>query len=129
MTPVFQGALLPLNLLAKHTRERTLLNAVLLSHSLLALSIQAAGIGSSGLFWLSGAPILAGLILEKLLTASHYDDVWLGTYVLGQLIPISFGTELFTATADFFVPLVSVFLCHKQHPNIHHTLRLAEWEL
>ncbi|KLO13952.1 hypothetical protein SCHPADRAFT_920864 [Schizopora paradoxa] len=98
------GALLPLNLLAKHTRERTLLNAVLLSHSLLALLIQAAGIGSSGLFFLSGTPILAGLLLERFMSAS-YDDVWLGTYVLGQLIPISFGTELFSATADFFVPL------------------------
>ena len=108
----FQGALLPLNWLAKQTRERTLLNAVLLSHSLLALLIQAAGIGSSGLFFLSGTPILAGLILERLVTNAYDDGVWLGTYVIGQLIPISFGTELFSATADFFVPLVSVFAYH-----------------
>jgi len=98
------GALLPQIWLAKHTRERVLLNAVLLSLSLLALLIQAAGIGSGGIFFLTGTPMFAGLLLRRLVTGSE-DGVWLGTYVLGQILPICFGTEVFSATADFFVPL------------------------
>ena len=91
----------------KGPRERTLLNSVLLSHSFLALVIQGAGFGSGGLFFFTGVMMFASLVVERFVTGLDDDGVWLGAYAIGQFAPLSIGAELFSATAQFFVPLVS----------------------
>ncbi|TDL26482.1 hypothetical protein BD410DRAFT_741807 [Rickenella mellea] len=102
------GALVP-HLLSRHTRERTVLTSLLLSHSLLAVIVQSVfSIGSAVVFFLSAAPLVIALTIDALVCSragAGEGAVWLGTYALGQFAPLLFGTEVFVAIADIFVPL------------------------
>lgn len=82
-----------------------MLTSVLLMHTALACIVQLVGIGSAVMFLLSSVPLLLALVFNHYVVGGPR-GMWLGTYVLGQLSPLLFGTEIFVAIADIFVPLV-----------------------
>lgn len=115
---LLSGALLPQLLFSAHARERTMLNAILLSHSFVAVFGQLLSIGSAGLTFFSGIPMLLALIYEYFFSfpSSSRSKLHanggrpsLVVYVIGQSLSLLFGAELFCAITDVFVPLVCGF--------------------
>ena len=84
--------------------EKSLLQALLLLNSLLAIVLQLVGIGSAILFFAAGLSIFAGLLVDAIKGGEHPS---LLVYAFGQFIPFLYGTELFVIVSDIFVPLVS----------------------
>ncbi|EJC99693.1 uncharacterized protein FOMMEDRAFT_160118 [Fomitiporia mediterranea MF3/22] len=103
--PALAGALSVLSFLSPTLRvsERVLMQSVLLAYAFLAVVIQLAGIGSAILFFSAGCSIFAGLLLD--LWCGEKSRVVLGSYALGQVVPLVFGSEMFCIVADIFVPL------------------------
>ncbi|KAL5492913.1 hypothetical protein ACEPAI_4361 [Sanghuangporus weigelae] len=101
------GALAVLHYVAPFLRitERILVQAMLVLYAFLAVIIQLAGIGSAILYFSSGCSIFAGLALDTIMHRGVKDRVALGTYALGQVVPLVFGTEMFCIVTDIFVPL------------------------
>ncbi|CCM00596.1 uncharacterized protein FIBRA_02632 [Fibroporia radiculosa] len=85
-------------------REHSAFCSVLLLQSFLACVGQLAGIGSAGVFALSGFPILVALVLNSMLTKPG-DDLSLWSYVVAMSTPLSLGAQMYYITLDVFVPL------------------------
>ncbi|OSX64019.1 hypothetical protein POSPLADRAFT_1065412 [Postia placenta MAD-698-R-SB12] len=102
--PAALSGALASQLLVGRVRERTSFTAVLLLQSFLALVGQLAGIGSAGVFALSGFPILLSLVLNAIVSKPG-DDISLWSYALAAFTPLSLGAQMFYITLDVFVPL------------------------
>lgn len=105
-------------------RERTLLDALLVLQSTLALAIQAAGVGSAAMLALNAAPLLGALVVGAVLAPNHGEPSLLA-YVLGQIVPLLTGAQLAATTLDVFVPLVrpSCFLISSR--NTEYSLQVG----
>lgn len=103
--PALLGALLSQYLVGP-VFERDILNALLVLQSGLAYGIQMAGIGSAGLFFLSGLPFFIALSLNRLITGNA-TNISLITYAIAQLEPLLIGSPMLTTVSEVFVPLVS----------------------
>lgn len=109
--------------------ERTLVQAMLVLYALLAVLIQLAGIGSAVLYFATGCSLFAGLLLDVFMGRGVKDRVSLGSYMLGETVPLVFGVEMFCIVTDIFVPLVSSEfkpLSKKKFPILKRQ-RQAEW--
>jgi len=103
--PALLGALLSQYLVGP-VSEQDILNALLVLQSGLAYGIQMAGIGSAGLFFLSGLPFFIALLLNRLITGNT-TDISLITYAIAQLEPLLIGSLMLAIVSEVFVPLVS----------------------
>ena len=102
--PSHSGALIS-QLFVPAVREKTVFTALLIAQTGLAFLIQALGVGSAALFFLSGLPLCFALLLNYLVVPNP--EVSLLAYAVGQAIPLSTGVQLAVAILDVFVPLVS----------------------
>lgn len=105
--PTLLGALASQYLIGP-VSEQAIFNVLLLLQSGLAYVIQMAGIGSAGLFFLSGLPLFVALLINPLITGSA-KEISLFTYALAQVEPLLIGTLMLATVAEVFVPLVSLF--------------------
>lgn len=85
-------------------REKTIFTSILLAQTGLAFGVQAIGVGSSVLFFLSGLPLFFAMLLNWLVKPSS-EPVSLLSYALGQFIPLSTGAQLSYEVLNVFVPL------------------------
>ena len=76
-----------------------------MTHTALAWGIQAFGIGSAALFFISGLPLCLALLLNSALASGP--EVSLLTYYIGQFIPLTMGARMAFEVLNVFVPLVS----------------------
>lgn len=109
------GALAVHILLPIRTTERVLFTGTMLTQSFLAVIVQLAGVGSAVAFFLSAVSLFVAVATEYVFCGKQ-DDVWLGAYAIGQIVPVFIGTEIFFPVSDFFVPLVSLRVHMKQVP-------------
>jgi hypothetical protein len=127
--PTLLGALISQYLIGP-VPERDIFNALLVMQSAMAYAIQMAGIGSAGLFFLSGLPIFFALLANPLITGSAR-EISLFTYALAQVEPLLIGSLMLATVAEVFVPLVSLIsVCRLVTRSvISMTFRLAVSEL
>ena len=93
-------------LLVGRVREHTAFTSIMLLQAFLAALIQGLGIGAGGVLFLSSAPFVLALLVNKFLTRPG-DDISLWSYAVGLLTPLATGTTLLCSVLDVFVPLVS----------------------
>lgn len=96
--------------------------SLLLLQSTLALVIQLRGIGSAGLFFLSGVPLFLALALNAVLAMGvkgRKGQISLWTYAVAQVAPLMIGGQMMTATLDVFVPLVRYLPPFPPRPYSH----------
>ncbi|GJE93217.1 M28 family metallopeptidase [Phanerochaete sordida] len=84
-------------------REKTVFTSLLLVQSALAWGIQAFGIGSAALFFISSLPLCLALLLNSVVSSGP--DVSLLSYAIGQFIPLTTGAQLAFEVLNVFVPL------------------------
>ena len=96
-------------LIVPTVREKTVFTSILLAQTGLAFGVQAIGVGSSALFFLSGLPLFFAMVLNWLVKPNS-EPVSLLSYAIGQLIPLSTGAQLGYEVLNVFVPLVSLIL-------------------
>jgi hypothetical protein len=97
--------------------EYDMFHSLLLLQCFGAWSLQAIGIGTAGMFFLSACPLFVGLLLNRFLLpidreqspGSRKRDISLWTYAIGQANSLFGGTLLIIGVLEFFVPLVSLF--------------------
>ncbi|KAK7686297.1 hypothetical protein QCA50_010521 [Cerrena zonata] len=102
--PAAIGGALASQLLLGRVREQTIFSSVVLLHGFLACTIQFLNVGSSAVFFLSGAPLTLALLVNSFVTNSG-DDVSLISYAIGQLVPLTVGAQMICSVLDVFVPL------------------------
>jgi hypothetical protein len=85
-----------------------LLTSLLLVLSSGAFVLQLISVGSSVMLFLIALPLLASLLVDRVINKSA-STVSLLTYALGQIIPLLTGTQIICTIFDVFVPLVSHF--------------------
>jgi len=122
--PALLGALLSQYLVGP-VFERDILNALLVLQCGLAYGIQMAGIGSAGLFFLSGLPLFIALLSNRLITGNA-TDISLITYAIAQLEPLLIGSLMLTTVSEVFVPLVSQSILYQDVVSKNH---LSLWRL
>lgn len=118
--PALLGALLSQYLVGP-VFERDILNALLVLQCGLAYGIQMAGIGSAGLFFLSGLPLFIALLSNRLITGNA-TDISLITYAIAQLEPLLIGSLMLTTVSEVFVPLTGRFGAQAPADNIVATI-------
>ncbi|KAF7323535.1 Peptide hydrolase [Mycena kentingensis (nom. inval.)] len=100
------GALTSLYLLpTKHISERGTLTTIIFLQSVLAFAIQLLNVGSAAIFFITGAPMFAALVVNDVLFAGASRRVSLWFYALGGFVPLLGGTLITLPTLDVFVPL------------------------
>ncbi len=87
--------------------ERAVFEGVIMLNLLLAFVVQLAGIGSASLMWLTGLPVLVGLVVNDLVSKDAVGVSLVG-YAVGGFIPLVTGTLVLLPTLEVFVPLVRV---------------------
>ncbi|KIJ43580.1 hypothetical protein M422DRAFT_229023 [Sphaerobolus stellatus SS14] len=105
--PAFVGALLPqLYFMSPAPNERNTLTGLLLLLSGGAAFFQIVfEVGSAAFLFIPGVALFAGLASHILLDAEGEMHIPLRTYVVGGIIPLLVGSEVWCGTADVFVPL------------------------
>ncbi|KAG6810478.1 hypothetical protein H0H92_011713 [Tricholoma furcatifolium] len=101
--PALLGALIS-QVLVGPTNERNIWGALLLLQAGVTYLLQAQGIGSAAIFFLSATPILFALFVNPVLSGST-NKISLGTYALGQAFPLFGGVLLLVPVIEVFVPL------------------------
>lgn len=89
--------------------ERTMFSGLLLSFAFSTLFLQMIGIGSAAMCFLSAVPIFISIVLDSLFTGGK-GPMSLWAYALGQVSPLSTGTQVICTVFDVFVPLVSLYV-------------------
>ncbi|KAF8903001.1 hypothetical protein CPB85DRAFT_1255887 [Mucidula mucida] len=84
--------------------ERAVFEGVIMLNLLLAFVVQLAGIGSASLMWLTGLPVLVGLVVNDLVSKDAVGVSLVG-YAVGGFIPLVTGTLVLLPTLEVFVPL------------------------
>jgi hypothetical protein len=110
--------------------EYDMFHSLLLLQCFGAWSLQAIGIGTAGMFFLSACPLFLGLLLNRFFLAadgahspgSKNRDISLLTYAIGQANSLFGGTLLIIGVLQFFVPLVSPFssCCLTRQSHLSH---------
>ncbi|KAI0332654.1 hypothetical protein GY45DRAFT_1344453 [Cubamyces sp. BRFM 1775] len=102
--PAALSGALASQLLVGRVREHTAFTSIMLLQAFLAALIQGLGIGAGGVLFLSSAPFVLALLVNKFLTRPG-DDISLWSYAIGLLTPLATGTTLLCSVLDVFVPL------------------------
>jgi len=90
--------------------EQSVYTSLLLIQSFFAIAVQAAGVGSAALPFLTALPLFASLALNPAFASassvatSRRISLW--TYAIGQTLPLLTGTMLLIGVVEVFVPLV-----------------------